>query len=54
MAEQNIGGKTKLNARREKAESGRYHVAAEGEGCQNLTSKPQSCGDIQININRLI
>ena len=37
--------------REKKAESGRYHVATEGEKCQNLTGKPQPCGDTQINRN---
>ena len=40
-----VGGKTKLNAGRKKAESGRHHVAAERERHQNLTGKPQPSGD---------
>ena len=32
-------------------ESQRHYVAAEGERQQNLTSKPQPCGDTQINRN---
>ena len=42
------GRKTKLNARRKEAESGRCHVAVKGEKYQNLTSKSQ------INRNGLI
>lgn len=30
---------------RKKAESVGHHVFAKGERCQNLNSKPQSCGD---------
>ena len=43
-----------MNAGRKKAESGTCHVAAKGEGCQNLTGMPQSQGDTQINRNGLI
>ena len=46
--------RTKLKARRKKAESGRCHFAAKGERCQNITSKPQPCGDTKINRNMLI
>ena len=37
-----------------KKKSGRCHVAAEGERHQNLTGKPQPCGNMQVNINGLI
>ena len=48
-------GKTKLNAGRKKAKSRRSHVALpEIDSRQNLASKPQSCGDIQMNINGFI
>lgn len=34
-----------------KVESERCHEAAIGERCQNLTSKPQTCGNTHINRN---
>lgn len=37
-----------------KVGSGRYHVAANGDKCWNLTGKPQPCGDAQIKRNGLI
>ena len=40
--------------KKEKAAPERYHVAAKGEGCKNLASKPQLSGDTQIKRNGLI
>ena len=42
------------NTGRKKVESGRCHVAVEGERCHNLTGRPQPCGDAQINRSGLI
>ena len=50
-AEQSKEGNLSRDRGRKKAESGRRHIAAEGERCRNLTSKPQPRGDTQINRN---
>ena len=42
-----------MNAGRKKAESGRRHVAAEEERCQNLTDKSQPCDDTQVNRRKI-
>ena len=41
-----LGGKTKLNARIKKVESGRHNETAEGERLPILTSRPQPDGDV--------
>ena len=42
-------GKTKLSAGRKKAESERIHVALQETDVRTLPSKPQPCGDTQID-----
>ena len=42
------------NPRRKEGRVKRHHVAAKGERHQSLISKPQPCGDAQINRNGLI
>ena len=37
-----------------KVEWGRYHVAAERKGCQNVTGKSQPHVNIQVSRNKLI
>ena len=46
-------GKTKLNAGRKKAESGRSHVAPPETDAETLPGKPQPRGNTQITRNRL-
>ena len=49
IGEQSEVGKTKLNAGRKKAESGRSHGAAVRDRCRNFAGRPQPHGDAQIN-----
>lgn len=50
--EDSKAGNPSRDSRGKKVESGRRHVAAKGERCQNLTvGKPQPRGDTQINRN---
>ena len=49
-----LGGKTKPNAGRKKAESGRSHVAAEGERHLDFAGKSQPHGNTKTNRNGLI
>ena len=49
-AEYSKVGNPSRNRGGKKVESGKRHVAAEGEGCQNLTGKPQPCSETRLRI----
>ena len=55
LAEQSPAGNLNRDREREQVESERSHVNAEGKKLRhNLTGKPQSRGDTQINRNGLL